>query len=118
MICYFLTMVSSRRLAVIALISSVALNDFSSVAEAQTGSCIRVDRIAKWEILNSYKTLVYDAQGNSIAFIDFAPGSTPDLRKGTPTFRFFSPSICVADDVQINGNTMSWVNGIKLVRKQ
>lgn len=108
----------SPLLAVSALIAAFAFSEFSAVAEAQSGPCIRVDRIAKWEILNTYKTLVYDAQGNSIAFIDFHPSITPNLRNGTPTFRFFSPSICKNDDVQINGNTMSYVYDIKLVRKQ
>jgi len=91
---------------------------FSPMTFAQTGPCVRVDRIAKWEILDAYTTLIYDANGESIAFVNFYFGSTPDLRKGTPSFRFFSPSICRYDDVQINGKYMTRIEEIKLVRKQ
>jgi len=92
---------------------------FSPMTFAQTGPCVRVDRIAKWEILNYYKTLIYDANGESIAFVDFFYSlSSPDLRTGTPTFRFFSPTICEGDDVQINGKYMTRIEEIKLVRKQ
>lgn len=105
------------RLAVLICIASCIVSTLSAPVYAQNSPCIRVDRIAKWEILDAHKTLVYDARGESIAFIDFHTFA-PDLRKGSPTFRFFSPSICKNDDVQINGNTMSRVVAIKLVRKQ
>jgi hypothetical protein len=106
------------RYAVISLFVSLTLGALSTVAKAQSGPCIRVDRIAKWEILDARKALVYDAAGNSVAFIDFMFPSTPDLRQGTPSFRFFSPSICKFDNVQINGKIMSRIDDIELVRKQ
>ena len=76
--------------------------------------CIAVDRIAKWEVLDSTKTIVYDPQGNSIAFIIFS--SAAFLKKSGENFRFFSPTICVYDRVQTTAG-MTTVNGIEPIRK-
>lgn len=80
---------------------------------AQSG-CIRVDAIAKWEVLDSTKTIVYDAQGNSIAFVIFSSGSF--LKKAGETFRFFSPTICSWDRVQTTAG-MTTVSAIEPIRK-
>jgi hypothetical protein len=106
------------RHAVIPLLASLTLGALSTVGKAQDGPCIRVDRIAKWEILDRWQALAYDSSGNSIAFINFDASSAPDLRQGAPSFRFFSPSICRSDNVQINGKVMSRISYIEPVRKQ
>lgn len=83
-------------------------------ANAQTG-CIRVDQIAKWEVLDSTKTVIYDPQGNSIAFIIF-DGYSPPLQKSGENFRFFSPTICKSDRVQITKG-MTTISFIEPIRK-
>lgn len=80
---------------------------------AQSG-CIRVDSIAKWEVLDSTKTLVYDSQGNSIAFVIF--GSSAYLKRTGETFRFFSSTICASDRVQTTSG-MDRVIAIEPIRK-
>jgi hypothetical protein len=76
-------------------------------------TCIRVDQIAKWEVLDGDKTIVYDSQGNSIAFIIFSIGF---LKKSGETFRFFSPTICRADRVQTS-TRMDSIQSIEPIRK-
>lgn len=84
---------------------------FPFCANAQSG-CISVDQIAKWEVLDSTKTIVYDSQGNSIAFIIF----DSSLKKSNETFRFFSPTICRFDRVQIS-TAMAVIKSIEPIRK-
>lgn len=85
----------------------------SNVLLAQT-NCIRVDQIAKWEVLDSTKTIVYDSQGKSIAFIVFE--WPPLLKSLGETFRFFSPTICKYDRVQISEG-MTRISSIETIRK-
>jgi hypothetical protein len=84
-------------------------------ANAQSG-CIRVDQIAKWEVLDYTKTIVYDSQGNSIAFIIFDTGFNGYLKKSNETFRFFSPAICRFDRVQTSSAMMT-IGSIEPIRK-
>ena len=84
-------------------------------ANAQSG-CIRVDQIAKWEVLDYTKTIVYDSQGNSIAFIIFDTAYSGFLKKSNETFRFFSPTICRADRVQTS-SSMTTIVSIEPIRK-
>jgi hypothetical protein len=86
---------------------------FPFLANAQSG-CIKVDQIAKWEVLDSTKTVVYDSQGNSIAFIIFEAYSY--LQKSGENFRFFSPTICRFDRVQTTKG-MSSITSIEAIRK-
>jgi hypothetical protein len=79
---------------------------------AQSG-CIRVDQIAKWEVLDFDKTIVYDNQGNSIAFIVFSQGY---LKKSGENFRFFSPTICRLDRVQTSSR-MDTISSVEPIRK-
>lgn len=66
----------------------------SSNAVLAQSNCVRVDQIAKWEVLDNTKTVIYDAQGNTIAFFIFnSPSYTSYLKKFGETFRFFSPTI-------------------------
>ena len=89
---------------------------FPFLANAQSG-CIRVDSIAKWEVLDGSKTIAYDSQGNSIAFIIFNINySTEYLSKSNETFRFFSPTICRYDRVQTS-KVMTTVLSIEPIRK-
>ena len=83
------------------------------LAQAQP-QCIAVDRIAKWEVLDNTKAIVYDSQGNSIAFVIFA--DYPWVKKAGESFRFFSPSICRFDRVQISGG-MTTISNIEPIRK-
>jgi hypothetical protein len=85
------------------------------LAKAQP-QCIAVDRIAKWEVLDYTKTIVYDAQGNSIAFVIFDSYPSPALKKAGENFRFFSPSICRFDRVQISAG-MTTISSIEPIRK-
>lgn len=82
-------------------------------ANAQTG-CIRVDQIAKWEVLDSEKTIVYDSQGNSIAFVIFQDYAL--LKRSGESFRFFSPTICKFDRVQTTAG-MTSIRNIEPIRK-
>jgi hypothetical protein len=82
------------------------------LVNAQSG-CIRVDQIAKWEVLDSDKTIIYDSQGNSIAFVVFLTGY---LKKSGETFRFFSPTICRNDRVQTSSR-MDSIQSIEPIRK-
>ena len=88
----------------------------SSNAVLAQSNCIRVDQIAKWEVLDSNKTLVYDLQGGTIAFVVFETYPSPYLKKSGETFRFFSPTICRSDRVQISGG-MTNITGIEPIRK-
>ncbi len=81
-------------------------------ANAQSG-CVRVDQIAKWEVLDLDKTVVYDAQGNTIAFIIFSQGY---LKKSGESFRFFSPTICRNDRVQTSSR-MDTIFSVEPIRK-
>ena len=95
------------------LINSVILLNFSCLANAQP-NCIKVDQIAKWEVLDYTKTIIYDNQGSSIAFVIF--DSPPYLTKKGENFRFFSPSICRGDRVQTSSGMTVIVN-IEAIRK-
>ena len=88
---------------------------FPFLANAQSG-CIRVDSIAKWEVLDYSKTIVYDSQNNSIAFIIFDVNQTNYLVKLNESFRFFSPTICRFDRVQTTKG-MTTVSSIEVIRK-
>ncbi len=83
------------------------------LANAQSG-CIRVDAIAKWEVLDNTKTVVYDSQGNSVAFVIFEYYS--NLQKSGENFRFFSPTICKFDRVQTTKG-MTTIASIEPIRK-
>jgi len=85
----------------------------SPQANAQSDKCVRVDQIGKWEVLDSDKTIIYDSQGNSIAFIVFSSGG---LKKSGESFRFFSSSICVRDRVQLSRG-MDTIFSIEQIRK-
>jgi hypothetical protein len=86
---------------------------FSSFYATAKPVCIKVDSIAKWEVLDHNKTLIYDAQGNSIAFIIF---NGTNLRKIDESFRFFSSTICPHDRVQTS-QIMTTISSIELIRK-
>ena len=86
----------------------------SSTAVLAQSNCVRVDQIAKWEVLDSNKTVVYDLQGGTIAFVVFA--SYPYLKKSGETFRFFSSTICSGDRVQTTAG-MTLVLNIEPIRK-
>ena len=89
---------------------------FPFVANAQSG-CIRVDSIAKWEVLDHSKAIVYDSQNNSIAFIIFNIIYPSDyLSKSNESFRFFSPTICRYDRVQTTKG-MTTISAIEAIRK-
>jgi hypothetical protein len=89
---------------------------FPFLVNAQTG-CIRVDQIAKWEVLDATKTIVYDSQGNSIAFVIFDTAYMSSwLQKSNETFRFFSPTICKNDRVQTS-RAMTTITSIEPIRK-
>ena len=85
----------------------------SSAVFAQN-KCIKVDQIGRWEILDSDKAIVYDTQGNSIAFVIFYSGY---LKKNGETFRFFSPTICSGDRVQKSSGSMDQIYSIEPIRK-
>ena len=88
----------------------------STVVLAQS-NCVRVDQIAKWEVLDHTKTVIYDAQGNTIAFVIFnSPSYTSYLKKSGETFRFFSPTICKYDRVQLSGGMVT-ISDIEPIRK-
>ena len=92
----------------------IAIFPFSIFAQS---GCIRVDQIAKWEVLDSNKTIVYDSQGNSIAFIIFNTIYPYEyLSKSNENFRFFSPTICRNDRVQTS-KVMTTVTSIEPIRK-
>jgi len=88
----------------------------SSTAVFAQSNCIRVDQIAKWEVLDGNKTVIYDLQGSTIAFVLFETYPSPSLKKSGETFRFFSPTICRWDRVQISGG-MTNITGIEPIRK-
>ncbi len=90
----------------------MALMYFSPFANAQQ-TCIKVDQIARWEVLDGNKTVVYDQQGNSIAFVIFLEFT---LKRSGENFRFFSSSICRNDRVQISGG-MNLISNIEPIRK-
>jgi hypothetical protein len=111
-----------KNLGVLAILSALGLG-LSDVSYAQTKPCFNVDRIGKWEILDVNQALVYDKNNVSLAFvtfsyIDFVPYSVHDLRQGSPSFRFFSPTICLYDKVQVFGRKMTAITSIEMVRKQ
>ena len=85
------------------------------LANAQSG-CVRVDQIAKWEVLDSTKTVIYDSQGGSIAFVIFEWIAPIGLKRSGENFRFFSSSICRTDRVQISSG-MTTVISIEPIRK-
>jgi hypothetical protein len=87
----------------------------SNVVLAQS-NCIRLDRIAKWEVLDHNKTIIYDSQGNTIAFVVFDTVYPHYLKKTGETFRFFSPTICQSDRVQIS-SSMTYISTIESIRK-
>ena len=91
---------------------SATLSVSPFLANAQSG-CVRVDQIAKWEVLDFDKTVVYDAQGNTIAFIVFSQGY---LKKSGENFRFFSPTICRYDRVQTSSR-MDTISSVEPIRK-
>ena len=86
----------------------------SNVVLAQA-NCIRVDQVAKWEVLDSTKTVIYDSQGSTIAFVIFDSYSAY-LKKSGETFRFFSSTICRGDRVQTTAG-MTTVTNIEPIRK-
>ena len=79
-------------------------------------NCIKVDQIEKWEVLDSTKTIIYDKQGTSIAFVIFDSYPSPSLKKNGETFRFFSSTICWRDRVQIS-NGMTNIVSIEPIRR-
>jgi len=79
-------------------------------------NCVRVDQISKWEVLDQNKTIIYDSQGNTIAFVIFNTSYPNYLKKSGETFRFFSPTICRADRVQISSD-MTTILSIEPIRK-
>ena len=81
-------------------------------AESQ---CIKVDSIAKWEVLDHNKTVIHDSQGNSIAFVVFWTTASI-LQTSGETFRFFSPTICESDRVQTSTG-MQKIRAIEIIRK-
>ncbi len=85
----------------------------SNVVLAQA-NCIRVDQVAKWEVLDGNKTVIYDSQGGTIAFVVFE--SYAFLKKSGETFRFFSSTICRGDRVQTTTG-MTTVTNIEPIRK-
>ena len=87
----------------------------SNVVLAQS-NCVRVDLIAKWEVLDQNKTIIYDSQGNTIAFVIFNTSYPNYLKKSGETFRFFSPTICLYDRVQIS-SAMTNIQAIEPIRK-
>ena len=98
------------------VVLSLILSLFPFSVNAQSG-CIRVDQIAKWEVLDSNKTIAYDAQGNSIAFVIFNTiYSYEYLSKSNETFRFFSPTICKNDRVQTS-KAMTTITSIEPIRR-
>jgi hypothetical protein len=99
--------------SIIKSIFAVIISAISITASAQSG-CVIVDQITKWEVLDSSKTIIYDAQGSSIAFIIFS--SATYLKQSGETFRFFSPTICRNDRVKTSGG-MTTILGIEPIRK-
>ena len=100
------------------LIKPVFLIIFSlfAISIGAQPSCIKVDQIGKWEVLDTTKTIIYDSQGNTIAFIIFQEYPAPTLKRSGETFRFFSPTICLFDRVQISAG-MTTIRGIEPIRK-
>ena len=86
----------------------------SSTAVLAQANCIRVDQVAKWEVLDGNKTVIYDSQGGTIAFVVFE--SYAYLKKSGETFRFFSSTICRGDRVQTTMG-MTTVTNIEPIRK-
>ena len=113
---------TQKNLCVLAVVTALGFG-LSVATYAQTKTCLNVDRIGKWEILDVNQALVYDKSNTSIAFVtflfsDFSPYSHLDLRQGSPSFRFFSPTICPYDKVQVFGRKMTAITSIEMVRKQ
>ena len=111
-----------KNLNSLAILSALGLG-LSDVSYAQTKTCLNADRIGKWEILDVNQAMVYDKNNVSLAFVtftfsDFAPYTLHDLRQGSPSFRFFSPTICLYDKVQVFGRKMTAITNIEMVRKQ
>jgi hypothetical protein len=105
-----------NKLLINKLIFTIIVFTIAITASAQPG-CIRVDQIAKWEVLDSDKTVVYDSQGNSIAFIIFNINFPREyLSKSNETFRFFSSTICRNDRVQTS-KVMTTITSIEQIRK-
>jgi len=103
-----------KNLRVVSLSLIFATFPFSTFAQS---GCIRVDQIAKWEVLDHSKTIAYDAQGNSIAFVIFNTNYSYEyLSKSNETFRFFSPTICRNDRVQTS-KVMTTISSIEPIRK-
>ena len=94
-------------------IFAIIVFTIATTASAQTG-CIRVDQIAKWEVLDHTKTVAYDTQGNSIAFVIFETYAS--LQRSGENFRFFSPTICKFDRVQTTRG-MTTISNIEPIRK-
>lgn len=95
---------------------SLIFSIFPLLANAQSG-CIKVDQIAKWEVLDESKTIVYDSQGNSMAFIIFdIIYPRHYLSKSNESFRFFSSTICRSDRIQTSKG-MTTVLSIEAIRK-
>jgi len=86
----------------------------SSTAVLAQPNCIRVDQVAKWEVLDGNKTVIYDSQGGTIAFVVFS--SSAYIKKSGETFRFFSSTICSGDRVQTTAG-MTLVLNIEPIRK-
>jgi hypothetical protein len=88
----------------------------SNVVFAQS-NCVKVDQIAKWEVLDYNKTVIYDSQGSTIAFVIFNISSVSAyLKKSGETFRFFSSTLCRVDRVQVSGGMIT-VLDIEPIRK-
>jgi len=105
-----------RNLRVVFLSAFLAVSSLSAYAKTPVPfGCVKVDQIARWEVLDETKTIVYDSQGNSIAFIVFT-FSTTKLSKSKETFRFFSSTICPNDRVQTSTG-MTTVATIEPIRK-
>ena len=105
-----------RNLRVVLLSAFLAVSSLSAYAQTPVPfGCVKVDQIARWEVLDETKTIVYDSQGNSIAFIVFT-FITTNLSKSKETFRFFSSTICPKDRVQTS-NGMTTVATVEPIRK-
>jgi hypothetical protein len=66
-------------------------------------SCPPVSSVKKWEVISSDKILAYDNSDNYYFFMVFTCYSCPLKVGGPVTLRFFSSTICVGDNVIVNG---------------
>ena len=66
-------------------------------------SCPTVGSIKKWEVISHDKLLAYDNNDQYYFFLTFTCSGCAGKAGGPITLRFFSSTICINDNVIVNG---------------